>query len=445
MLNTFIQDFRSSLVAMDRRYYTEGYGCPSNDYDLQIMLSRLHAHGYSPVQDPFDSDIIIVNTCAVKKRTEDRALSRLRLLATTGKPVVIAGCLSVVDRNAIEKAIPGYAALLSPFSVERIDEILEFGCRVEKEDLTKAPRKTKIGVAPPREGSIIETVPISEGCLGECSFCCTRLARGRLLSYSPDLILKAMKSSLENGTKEFWLTGQDVGSYGRDAGWNLIELLNDISSLDGDFKVRLGMLNPETCIGTIDELVEAIQSPKFFKFVHLPMQSGNNRILSLMKRKYNIESLKNVVTELREKCPGVTLWTDIICGYPEESRAEFEDTLNVLSELTFDVVNVSRFSARPGTPAQQLKPMPSDEVKDRSRTASRLWKELALTINRQWIGWRGYVLVDEAGTNGTQIGRTDTYKPVVLGGQESLMGKRIPVEVVDAWPTYLVGNCIEQP
>ncbi|MCJ7759626.1 hypothetical protein MUP59_00585, partial [Candidatus Bathyarchaeota archaeon] len=246
MLNVFIQDFRSSLIAMDKRYYTEGYGCPSNDYDLQIMISKLKAHGYCSVQDPFDSDIIIVNTCAVKKRTEDRALSRLRFLAKTGKPVVVAGCLSVIDRNAIEKAIPRYAALLSPFSVERIDEILECGCRVEKEDLTQASRKTKIGVAPPRDGSVIETVPISEGCLGECSFCCTRFARGRLLSYSPDLILKAMKSSLENGTKEFWLTGQDVGSYGRDAGWYLSELLNGISSLDGDFKVRLGMMNPDS-------------------------------------------------------------------------------------------------------------------------------------------------------------------------------------------------------
>jgi tRNA A37 methylthiotransferase MiaB len=111
--------------------------------------------------------------------------------------------------------------------------------------------------------------------------------------------------------------------------------------------------------------------------------------------------------------------------------------------LAFDVVNVSKFSARPRTSAQKLKPLPSDEVADRSRTVSRLWKNLALAINRQWIGWRGYVLVDETGTNGTQIGRTDTYKPVVIGGKESLLGKRMLVEVADAWPTYLVGNRIE--
>ena len=428
---------------MDKRYYAEGYGCPSNDYDLQIIISRLEAHGYTPVHDPFNSDIIIVNTCAVKKRTEDRALSRLRFLAKTEKPVVIAGCLPVIDRDAIEKAIPRYAALLSPFSVGRIDEILECGSRLEKKNLTQAPREAKISVTLHHPGSIVQTVPISEGCLGECSFCCTRLARGRLLSNSPDLILKAIRLGLKNGTKEFWLTGQDVGSYGRDAGWLLTGLLNDISSLEGDFRVRLGMLNPEYCFGIIDGLVEAIRSPKFFKFVHLPLQSGNDKILSAMKRKYTVEDFKSIVKELRVKCPGVTMWTDIICGYPEESRADFEDTLGVLKELPFDVVNVSRFSARPGTSAQQLKPLPSGEVKDRSRTVSRLWKDLALAINKQWIGWRGWVLVDEIGTNGTQIARTDTYKPVALGGQETLLGKRVLVEIVDAWPTYLVGNRIE--
>jgi len=292
-------------------------------------------------------------------------------------------------------------------------------------------------------GSIIQVVPISEGCLGECSFCCTRLARGKLLSNSPDLILKTMRLSLENGTKEFWLTGQDVGSYGRDADWHLTSLLDDISSLEGDFRVRLGMLNPENFIGTVDGLVEAIRSPRFFKFIHIPLQSGNDKILSAMKRKYTVEDFKNIVKELRVKCPGITLWTDVICGYPEEDRSQFEDTLKVLKELPFDVVNVSKFSARPGTSAQQLKPLPSDEVKDRSRTISRLWKDLALAINKQWIGWRGYVLVDEIGTNGTQIARTDTYKPVALGGQETLLGKKILIEIVDAWPTYLVGNRIK--
>ncbi|MCJ7633118.1 tRNA (N(6)-L-threonylcarbamoyladenosine(37)-C(2))-methylthiotransferase [Candidatus Bathyarchaeota archaeon] len=424
------------------RIYAEGYGCPSNDYDLELMLSRFEFYGYIRAPDFAEADLVIVNTCAVKKRTEDRVLSRLKFFEKMDKRVVVAGCLPVVNLDAVVKAVPSYAALLSPFSVERIDEVLEHKFQLRGENLMKGSRKPKAGTVAPKIGSVIETIPICEGCFGECSFCCTRMARGRLLSCSPDSILNSVELGLACGVKEFWLTGQDIGAYGRDINWDLAGLLRSVSSLDGEFMVRLGMLNPEWCLERLEELVDIFKSPKVFRFLHLPLQSGNNEVLRSMKRRYTVQDFMMVIKELKKKCPDITLWTDIICGYPTESEKCFVDTLHVLKDVQFDVVNVSKFSSRPGTSAQRLKPIPSEVVKDRSLRASHIWKDIALLRNKGWIGWSGEVLIDEVGKNRTWIGRTNSYKPVAFADQEVLLGRKVHVKIIEAQPTHLVGRLV---
>lgn len=425
--------------------YAEGYGCPSNAYDLEIILSRFEADGYVRVADASEADVVVVNTCAVKKRTEDRMLSRLRLFEKMGKPVVVSGCLPRVNLDAVVEAIPSYMALLGPSSVERIDEVLKQKCQSRGMDLLAGSPRPKVGAVSPKEGSTIEVIPISEGCLGECAFCCTRFARGRLCSSHLTPIVEAMKQGLRRGVKEFWLTGQDVGAYGRDVGSNLPALLHSICSIKEEFKVRVGMVNPAWCLEMLEELVEAFHDSKVFKFLHLPLQSGNDEVLRTMNRGYTVRDFVTIVEEFRREYPSITIWTDIICGYPTENENAFLDTLNVLKEVQPDVANISKFSARPRTLAQKLKPLPSQVVKERSRRASSLCEGISLSRNRSWLGWKGEVLVDEMGEDGTWIGRTESYKPVGLRGPEGILGRRVTVEIIDAQPTHLVGKLLDSP
>jgi threonylcarbamoyladenosine tRNA methylthiotransferase CDKAL1 len=425
---------------MTGHVYAEGYGCPSNDYDLEMILSRFEAAGYVRVSEATEADVIIVNTCAVKSRTEARVLSRLKLFEEMGKKVVVSGCLPLVDLDAVVKVIPSYTALLSPSSVERIDEVLKHGCDLRGMNLIAGLRESKVGTVTPKMGSVIEVIPISEGCLGTCTFCCTRLARGRLLSFSPDHIVEAIKFGLMRGVREFWLSGQDVGSYGKDIDYDLISLLHSISSIDGDFRIRLGMVNPQWFVEGPQELVRVFRDARIFKFLHLPIQSGNNEVLRTMRRKYTVGDFLGVVDAFRKEYQDFTFWTDIICGYPTEDEEAFHDTLSIIKKIRFDVVNISKFSARPGTPAQKLKPLPSEVVKERSRIASLLWKSVSLSRNNDWIGWRGSVLVDEFGKDETWIGRTDSYKPVCFRDPRNLFGQRVDVIVVDSRSTYLLGK-----
>ena len=424
--------------------YAEGYGCPSNDYDLQLILSHFEAKGYVRVQRPDEADVVVVNTCAVKKRTEDRMLSRLKVFENTGRRLIVAGCLPLVNLGAVIKAAPN-SAILAPSSIQSIEEVIEHGCEKREMRLMGDTNEPKIGKVIANRGRVISILPISEGCLGECAFCCTRLARGRLISCPPESVSKAIGLGIARGFKEFWLTGQDVGAYGHDIDYDLPHLLTCICSNEGNFRIRVGMMNPEWCRYSLDELIRAFGDKRVFKFLHIPLQSGNDEVLLAMRRRYRVRDFLEVVDAFRKTCPEITLWTDIICGYPTEDEDAFSDTLNVLQKLRPDTVNVSRFSSRPGTQAKALKPLPSETVKERSRRATFLSERLSLSRNEAWLGWTGEVLVDEAGRNGTLIGRTDSYKPVVLHGSNEMLGQRVAVRVLEAQPTHLVGECIPAP
>ena len=428
---------------MAGRVYAEGYGCPSNDYDLQLILSHFEAKGYVRVQRPDEADVVVVNTCAVKKRTEDRMLSRLRVFENAGTRLIVAGCLPLVNPEAVIKAAPNYVAIVAPSSIQSIEDVLEHGYEKRGTRLMIGTNEPKIGKVIANKGPVISLLPISEGCRGECAFCCTRLARGRLLSCPPESVSRAISLGITRGFKEFWLTGQDVGAYGRDIDCNRPSLLTHVCSNDGDFRIRVGMMNPEWCMNSLEELISAFGDQRVFKFLHIPLQSGNDKVLEDMRRKYRVKDFLEVMEAFRKTYPEITLWTDIICGYPTEDEDAFSETLSVLQRLRPDTVNVSRFSSRPGTQAMALKPLPSETVKERSRRASFMSETLSLSRNEAWLGWAGEVLVDETGRNGTLIGRTDSYKPVVLHGSTEMLGQRVAVRVLGAQPTHLVGECTD--
>lgn len=429
----------------ERTVYFESYGCSANKFDLEIMLGLLVNAGYKVANEAETADVILINTCGVKKPTEDRMLNRLSCLGSLNKPLIIAGCLPKINLPAIRRSAPSFRAALDPCSVDKILEAANSAENGEENRLffSKEPRikllQPKVKLDKP-----IEIVQIAEGCLGTCSFCCVRYARGELFSYPKETIVSTVRKSVLEGMKEIWITSQDNGAYGLDIGTNLAELLEDICKIEGEFLIRIGMMNPGHVLRIADRLINVYKDGKIFKFLHLPVQSGDDEVLTRMKRFYSVDDFKRIVLAFRREVPEATLSTDIICGFPGETEEAFIRTIELIEELKPDIVNISRFFPRPHTPAQEMNQTPIEEVKERSRRLTRIVKEISHERNKAWLNWEGKILVDEKGKDDTWIGRNYAYKPIVVGSKKNLLGKFLHIFVNEALPTYLKAEILKQ-
>lgn len=421
-----------------RIVYAENYGCAANKFDLGVMLGRLKAEGCRFSDNPEESDVILVNTCGVKKPTEDRVIERIRRLSRLHKPLIICGCLPRINPKAIRKAAPNFAAMLDPRSINRITKAVKYA-------LSGGRNKIFFSDAPPQKlkeptlrlSEVIEIIAISEGCLGNCAYCCVRFARGNLHSYPRDEIVKRIRRAVLEGVKEVWLTSQDTGTYGMDTNTSLAELLDECGGIPGKFMIRVGMMNPNHARAILPELIESFKNEKIFNFLHLPVQSGDDDVLRRMNRRYTVEEFKEAVEAFRREIPDLTLSTDVICGFPGEDSEAFENTIRLIREVKPDIVNISRFFPRPGTSAERMEQLSIDVIKNRSRKLSEIARAISLERNKRWLGWEGEVLIDEKGKGASWIGRNFAYKPIVVKNKENLMGRFLNVKVIKAFPTYL--------
>ena len=420
------------------RVHVESYGCTRNRADGEIMEVILLRAGYELAETPESADYVVVNTCAVKDPTELKMARRIRELIDSGKKVIATGCLVHVNPKAIDPRVSG---ILGVKSIDRIAEAIDVAERGGKLvsvedwherniDKLELPRLWKPGVS--------FVVPIGEGCLNACTYCATRFARGVLKSYKPELILKWVKEALARGYKEIILSSEDTGCYGFDIGTNLAKLLDEITAIEGDFRVRVGMMNPNHAIKILDELVEAYLDEKVYRFLHLPVQSGDDEILRRMGRNYTVEEFEEIVRVFRRKIPSLNLNTDIIVGFPGESDEAFQNTVELVKRIRPDKVNVSRYSARPGTIAAKWKQLPGWLVKERSRLLHRLRLQIAYEINKAYTGKTVEVLVHGPGKKGGIEGRTFNYKEIILDSGKS--GEITRVRVTWAGSTYLSGT-----
>jgi MiaB/RimO family radical SAM methylthiotransferase len=214
----------------------------------------------------------------------------------------------------------------------------------------------------------------------------------------------------------------------------LPELLKEILGIEKDFFLRLGMMNPEHVLPVLDELIKVYKNKKIFKFLHLPVQSGNDSILGLMKRRYHVDDFRKIISEFREDIPGITISTDIIVGFPTETDAQFQDSLNLVKELRPDVLNISRFQPRYGTEAAKMEGQVDGGVsKDRSRLLTDIFTNISRMNNERWIGWEGDILIDEKGKDGSWVGRNFAYKPIIIKGDHDL-GEIVKVKVENITP-----------
>jgi len=426
---------------VERRVYVENYGCAANRSDLEIMLAYLVDAGYRVRGAPEFADVILVNTCGVKKQTEDKVLWRLRSLSRLNKPLIVAGCLPRINLPAIRRAAPDYSAVLDPYSVDKILVAVKKAELGEKnrEFFSEKP-KIKPRLPKVRINKFVEIVQIAEGCTGSCAFCCTRFARGKLFSYPEEAIVDRVKGAVRGGVKEVWLTAQDTGAYGKDNGTNLAELLEGVCEVEGRFFVRVGMMNPLHVQEILDRLIKVYRNEKVFKFLHLPLQSGDNEVLKLMNRFYSVENFKNIIHAFRKNIPRITLATDVICGFPGEDEQAFERSMELISEIKPDVLNISKFFPRPRTPADSMEQLPLWKIKERSGRVTTLFRGICLERNRVWLNWDGEVIVDEKGKDDSWIGRNFAYKPIVIKSRDKLLGKFLRVKVKAAFPTYLLAE-----
>lgn len=348
------------------RIYSEVYGCPSNIADWEISLGLLKEAGFEIVDDRAKSDLNIIFTCIVKSPTEQRMIEKIKKLTKTGKPLIVAGCMPKTSQRIIEKTNPD-ASLVGPDSVRHIVDVARAALEGKKVIFVADERRPKLGSPRVRKRENVSIVPISIGCLSDCSYCAVRFARGRLRSYPTEKIVKEVQDSVAAGCKEIWLTSQDNGCYGLDIGTNLAVLLKEVCALSGNFKIRVGMMNPMHIKKFLDELIGAYKNKKMVKFLHLPAQSGSDRILQLMKRGYTVEEFEKIVERFREEIPDLFLSTDIIVGFPSETGADFQKTVELLKRVRPNKVNLSKFGARPGTEAEKMKQTAMEAINERSK------------------------------------------------------------------------------
>jgi len=408
------------------RVYLESYGCTLNHGESRIIGEQLRHAGHILVASESDADLVVLSTCVVIDATERKMVKRIAELHRNRKPFVVSGCMASLSELAIKEVAPE-AIVLPP---DRLNEAVLA--------IDEIPFSAAGGVL--RGPTPEAIIPIAQGCLGSCTYCITRLARGKLKSVPRDEILRMVERAVISGHREIQLTAQDSGAYGMDIGTDLPALLDAVCEIDGEFRVRVGMLNPNHALPLLDKLLDAYEDDKLFKFLHLPVQSGHDGILKAMGRKYKVEDFKKIVSAFRSKYPDMTLATDVILGYPGEGAEEYAATRSLIEGVRPDIVNVTRFSARPGTPAFDLKPtVHGRQVKEWSRELTKLRFKISRENNERFVGRTERVLTTECGKGDTTMARTQGYRAVVIE-EELRIGEFMDVVIERAEDCYLVGR-----
>jgi MiaB-like tRNA modifying enzyme len=419
------------------KIFVEAHGCTQNYGEARLMTEALAGVGHRIVASERDADAHVLVTCTVVETTERKMIRRMTELAAYEKPLVVAGCMATAQRQRVLDAVPR-ARLLPARKWPQIVELL--GAETVCGDRSAEIESQSFGWHD-------AIVPIAQGCAGRCTYCITRVARGRVSSYPIEGIVAQVRKRVDQGAREIKLTGQDTAAYGLDAGTDLPALLRAFDQIPGEFRVRVGMADPLTVYPIRHDLVDAYRSERIFKFLHLPVQSGDDEILEAMRRDYSVAEFEDIVRAFRIAFPRMTLSTDVIVGFPGETEGQFDRTIELIRRTRPDIVNVTRFSARTGTPAASL---PNGigivgwRVKERSRRLTRLRFEIARDVHRTFVGEEVDVLVTEPGKGTTVLARTPEYRQVVLQGPLPL-GEFVRVRIEEARATDLRGRCVGEP
>jgi len=417
------------------KIFVEAYGCSASFADSEMISGLIVNGGHTLATDSSESDLNLIVTCSVKDTTANKMMHRIKSLKT--KPLIVAGCLPKAEKSNVEKFSEN-ASLLGPNSLGKTLDVINSTLLGRKQIALEDSDLSKVGLPKVRLNPTVGIVEIASGCMSECTFCQTKLSKGDLSSYRLGDIVRQVQTEIKEGCKEVWLTSTDNGCYGLDIGTDLPTLVNAVSEIQEDFMIRVGMMNPMYMPRIKQKLIESYDNDKVFKFLHLPVQSGSDKVLNDMKRGHTSETFREIVKRTKDRFDDFTISTDIIVGFPSETEEDFQKTLTLLDETKPDVVNLSKYSARPGTDAAELKQIDAAEIKRRSKIIFEQINKISLESNKKWIGWKGKVLFDENTEEGIK-GRNYAYKPIAVQEKVSIGDSHI-VEIIDATRKRLIGK-----
>ena len=417
------------------KIFVEAYGCSASFADSEMISGLIVNGGHTLATSPSKSDLNLIVTCSVKDTTANKMMYRIKSLKT--KPLIVAGCLAKAEQSNVEKFTEN-ASLLGPNSLGKTLDVINSTLMGKKQIALEDSDLSKVGLPKVRLNSAVGIVEIASGCMSECTFCQTKLAKGDLSSYRLGDIVRQVQTEIKEGCKEVWLTSTDNGCYGLDIGTDLPTLVNAVSEIQEDFMIRVGMMNPMYMPRIKQNLIKSYDNEKVFKFLHIPVQSGSDKVLNDMKRGHTSQTFREIVNKTKEKFGNFTISTDIIVGFPSETEEDFQKTITLLDETKPDVVNLSKYSARPGTDAAELKQIDAAEIKRRSKVIFEQINKISLESNKKWIGWKGKVLFDENTEEGIK-GRNYAYKPISVEEKVNI-GQSHIVEITKATRKRLIGK-----
>jgi len=417
------------------KIFVEAYGCSASFADSEMISGLILNGGHTLADDSSESDLNIIVTCSVKDATANKMINRIKSL--NSKPLVVAGCFPKAEKSTVEKFAEN-ASLLGPNSLGKTLQVIDSTLNGRKQVSLEDSDLSKVGLPKVRLNSVVGIVEIASGCMSECTFCQTKLSKGDLSSYRLGDIVRQVQTEINEGCKEVWLTSTDNGCYGFDIGTDLPSLVNAVVEIPDDFMIRVGMMNPMYMPRIKEALIESFDNGKVFKFLHIPVQSGSDKVLHDMKRGHTVNTFKEIVKRAKERFGDFTISTDVIVGFPSETEEDFQKTVNLLDETRPDVVNLSKYSARPGTEAAEWKQIDVAEIKRRSKIIFEQINKISIENNKKWIGWTGKVLFDEKIDEGIK-GRNFAYKPVFVRNAVDI-GQSHIVEITDVTVNSLLGK-----
>ncbi|XP_054020241.1 threonylcarbamoyladenosine tRNA methylthiotransferase [Dryobates pubescens] len=435
-----------SIIPGVQKIWIRTWGCSHNNSDGEYMAGQLAAYGYKITDNSAEADLWLLNSCTVKNPAEDHFRNSIKKAQEGKKKVVLAGCVPQAQPRQ------DYLKGLSIIGVQQIDRVVEVveetikGHSVrllgQKKDNGKRLGGARLDLPKIRKNPLIEIISINTGCLNACTYCKTKHARGDLASYPIEELVDRAKQSFQEGVCEIWLTSEDTGAYGKDIGtdlptllWKLVEVIPEGAMM------RLGMTNPPYILEHLEEMAKILNHPRVYAFLHIPVQSASDSVLMDMKREYCVADFKQVVDFLKEKVPGITIATDIICGFPGETDEDFQETMKLVEQYRFPSLFINQFYPRPGTPAAKMHQVPAAVKKQRTKDLSQLFHSYSPYDHK--VGERQRVLVtEESFDSNYYVAHNPFYEQVLVPKDPLLMGKMVEVNIYEAGKHFMKGQLV---
>lgn len=438
-------------IPMSKKVYLQTFGCQMNVYDSERLTSLLLLEGHKITNNPKDADVIVLNTCSVREKAEKRALGRLSEFYRYKQKnpqvmLVVIGCMAQRMGEELVKQMPYLNLVLGPDQIFQLPIYLEnnkgysqVAVCPSREDFD-SHKIWEQEILPERKTPYTSFIAISRGCDNFCSYCVVPYVRGPERHRPTDQIIREIQFLTESGCKEVTLIGQNVNSYkfkGKDFA-DLLEMANDQTTIDW---IRFMTSHPKDLPGKLIDKIATL--PKICKHIHLPLQAGSDKILEKMNRNYTAGDYLKLVERMKERIGDVSLSTDVIAGFPTETKEDFKKTLDIMKKVKFDSAFMFRYSIRVGTKAASLiDDVPEEEKLERLHVLIKLQKEISKKKNQKLLGKTFQVLVDDKSKRDKNRwkGKTKTNKTVIIEGDRNLLGKIVSVKINGADSFTLFGN-----